>query len=128
VDLDPFPGLYAAVTRQSPDVNPAGGCHPEQRLSLDEALRGYTLEAAYAEFAERDKGSLEPGKLADFLVLQVPQHAQRAEGERSLTSDLAKLAPRELLDVRVLRTYVGGALVYDAQSAGGSDGQVSLTR
>jgi len=97
--LDPFRGLYAAVTRQSPDGTPEGGWHAEQRLTLDEALRGYTQEAAYAEFAERDKGSLEAGKLADFVVL---------------ASDPSALPPRELLDLRVLRTYVGGVLVFEA--------------
>jgi len=105
--LDPFHGIYAAVTRQAPDGTPAGGWRPEQRLTLDEALRGYTREAAYAEFEERDKGSLETGKLADFLVL---------------SADITQLAPPQLLELRVLRTYVGGKLVFE------SDGQVSPTR
>jgi predicted amidohydrolase YtcJ len=96
--LNPFHGIYAAVTRQTPDGEPPGGWHPEERLSLDEALRGYTQEAAYAEHAERDKGSLEAGKLADFLVL---------------SADITKLSPKELLALRVLRTYVGGKLVFE---------------
>jgi hypothetical protein len=61
--LNPFYGIYAAITRQDPDGNPAVGWHPEQRLTLQEALRGYTREAAFAEFEESQKGSLEPGKL-----------------------------------------------------------------
>jgi predicted amidohydrolase YtcJ len=97
--LDPFYGIYAALTRQSPDGTPAGGWRPEERLTLDEALRGYTREGAYAEHEERDKGSLETGKLADFLVL---------------SADITKLAPKEMLELRAERTYVAGKLVFQA--------------
>ncbi|HMI87647.1 MAG TPA: amidohydrolase [Polyangiaceae bacterium] len=97
--LDPFHGIYAAITRQSPDGKPDSGWHPEERLTLDEALRGYTREAAYAEFEERDKGSLEVGKLADFLVL---------------SADITKVSPKEMLELRAQRTYVGGKLVFQA--------------
>jgi predicted amidohydrolase YtcJ len=89
--------MYAAVTRQNPDGSPEGGWHPEERLTLDEALRGYTQEAAYAEHEERDKGSIEAGKLADFLVL---------------SADITKVSPKEMLGLRALRTYVGGKLVH----------------
>ena len=61
--LNLYYGIYAAITRQDPQGNPPGGWHPEQRLTLEEVLRGYTLEAAYAEFEEKDKGSIEKGKL-----------------------------------------------------------------
>ena len=54
--LNPFYGIYAAITRQDPEGNPSEGWYPEQRLTLDEALRGYTIEAAYAEFEEAVKG------------------------------------------------------------------------
>jgi len=97
--LNPFYGIYAAITRQDPQGNPPGGWYPEQRLTLDEALRGYTLEAAYAEFEEQSKGSIEPGKLADFIVI---------------SQDITKLPPREILSIRVLRSFIGGKLVYDA--------------
>ena len=97
--LDPFHGIYAAITRQSPEGAPAGGWRPEERLTLHEAMRGYTQEAAYAEHEERDKGSLEPGKLADFLVL---------------SADITKSSPREILGLRAQRTYVGGKLVFQA--------------
>jgi predicted amidohydrolase YtcJ len=97
--LNPFYGIYAAVTRQSPEGKPEGGWRPEERLTLEEALRGYTQEAAYAEYEERDKGSLESGKLADFLVL---------------SADITQLSPREILALRVQRTYVGGKLVFQA--------------
>lgn len=96
--LNPFYGMYAAITRQDPSGNPPGGWHPEQRLTLDEALRGYTVEGAYAEFEEKTKGSIEPGKLADLTVI---------------SSDITKLPSKQLLSVHVLRTMIGGKVVYD---------------
>ena len=99
--LNPFYGVYAAVTRQDPNGNPAGGWFPEQRLTLEDALRGYTREAAYAEFEEKDKGSLEPGKLADIIILD--------KDIRSLAS-----SPKEILSIRIMKTFVGGRLVYDS--------------
>jgi predicted amidohydrolase YtcJ len=96
--LNPFYGIYAAITRQDPQGNPPGGWYPEQRLTLEEALRGYTVEAAYAEFEEQAKGSIEPGKLADFIVI---------------SQDITKLPAKEILAIRVLKTFVGGKLVYD---------------
>ena len=95
--LNPFYGIYAAVTRQDPEGNPPGGWHPEQRLTLEEALRGYTVEATYAEFEENNKGSIEAGKLADFTVI---------------SEDITKLSPKQILSLRVLKTFVGGRLVY----------------
>jgi predicted amidohydrolase YtcJ len=91
--LDPFRGLYAAVTREDASGNPPGGWYPAQRLTLDEALRGYTVEAAYAEFEERDKGSIATGKLADFVVL---------------SKDIRGLPPNELLTVRVQQVWIAG--------------------
>ena len=97
--LNPFYGIYAAITRQDPQGNPAGGWHPEQKLTLEEALRGYTVEAAYAEFEEKDKGSIEKGKLADLTVI---------------AQDITKIPPPQILSIRVLQTFVGGRVVYDA--------------
>ena len=97
--LNPFYGIYAAITRQDPAGNPPGGWYPEQRLTLDEALRGYTVEGAYAEFEENAKGSIEEGKLADLTVI---------------SQDITTLAPKEILSIRVLKTFVGGKLVYDS--------------
>jgi predicted amidohydrolase YtcJ len=97
--VNPFYGIYAAITRQDPNGNPAGGWHPDQRLTLEEALRGYTVEAAYAEFEEKAKGSIEKGKLADFTII---------------SRDITKLAPSAILTVHVLKTFVGGSLVYEA--------------
>jgi predicted amidohydrolase YtcJ len=96
--LNPFYGIYAAITRQHPDGNPPGGWHAEQKLTLDEALRGYTLEAAYAEFQENQKGSIERGKLADLIVI---------------SKDITRSAPRDILSIQVLKTFVGGKLVYE---------------
>lgn len=99
--LNPFYGIYAAITRQDPQGNPPGGWYPEQRLTLDEALRGYTVEAAYAEFEEQSKGSIEAGKLADITVI---------------SKDITKSAPKEILSIHVLKTYIGGILVYDGDT------------
>ena len=82
--------------------NPAGGWNPQERLTLDEALRGYTLEAAYAEFEENAKGSIEKGKLADLTVIG---------------QDITKIPPPAILSIQVLKTFVGGKVVYDAATA-----------
>jgi predicted amidohydrolase YtcJ len=96
--LTPFRGVYAAVTRK----NEAGTheYYPGQKLTIDEALAAYTTGSAYAEFAEKDKGVLATGMLADFVVLD---------------RDLTKIAPKEILGTRVLRTVVGGKTVYQAK-------------
>jgi len=101
--LNPFYGIYAAITRQDVDGNPSDGWRPEQRLTLDEALRGYTREGAYAEFEEKQEGSLEPGKLADLIVID---------------KDITQLGsrPKEILSIRVMKTFIGGKLVFDASN------------
>ncbi len=95
--ISPFRGLFAAVTRQ----NEAGTqtFQPAQRLTLDEAIYAYTQASAFAEFRERSKGRLEPGYLADFVVLD---------------RDITKATPRALLETQVLRTVVGGVTRYQA--------------
>jgi predicted amidohydrolase YtcJ len=98
--LNPFYGIYAAITRQDPSGNPQGGWHPEQKVPLDDALRGYTVEAAYAEFSEKDKGTIEAGKLADFTVID---------------KDIIRVQPKEILSITVLKTFVGGKAVYEAK-------------
>jgi predicted amidohydrolase YtcJ len=103
--LNPLYGIYAAITRQDPKGNPPGGWHPEQRLTLDEALRGYTAEAAYAEFAEKMKGSIEPGKWADLTVI---------------SDDLTRIQPRQILSIHVLETMIAGKSPY--RQAPGSAG------
>ena len=95
--VDPRLGLYSAVTRADAEGKPAGGWRAEEKLTAYEALRGFTLDAAYAGFAEKELGSLEPGKRADFVLL----------GDDPLT-----IAPERLRDVEVKATYVDGRRVY----------------
>lgn len=95
--MNPFRGIYVAVTRK----NEAGTKEffPEQKITVQQALAAYTTGAAYAQFAEKEKGTLAPGMLADFVVLD---------------RDLTKVAPPEILKTQVLRTMVGGKTVYEA--------------
>ena len=97
--LNPLPGIYAAVTRATLDGKHPGGWFPEQRITLDEALRVYTQGSAFAEFAENQKGTIAPGKLADIIVL---------------SDDLFSIPPEKIRDVHVLTTIVGGKMVYEA--------------
>lgn len=96
--VTPFRGFYAAVTRMSEDGKKS--YYPEQKLNIDQAIAAYTTGAAFAEFAEKQKGKLEPGMLADFVVL-----------DRDITSAPAP----KILATRVLRTVVGGKTVYEAK-------------
>jgi predicted amidohydrolase YtcJ len=96
--LNPLVGIYAAVTRRTTDGKNPDGWFPEEKISLDEAIKGFTLNGAYAEFSERIKGSLEVGKLADLVVLD---------------QNLFKIAPEKIKDARVTLTVVGGKIVYD---------------
>ena len=100
--LDPMLTLYAATTRATLDGRNPGGWFPEQKLSIEEAIEAYTLGSAYAEFQEHEKGTISPGKLADFVLL---------------SEDVLHLPPAQLRRVRVLRTWVGGAEVYKATAA-----------
>lgn len=95
----PLEGIYAAVTRRTLDDKNPNGWVPEQKISVEEALMAYTIDAAYAEFAEKEKGSLEVGKLADFVLLD---------------ADLTKITPEKIRDVKVLMTVVGGKVVYQS--------------
>ena len=95
----PLEGIYAAVTRITLDDRNPGGWVPQQKITVEEALRGYTSEAAYAEFAEKRKGTLEAGRLADFVLLN---------------RDLTRIPPPEIRDVRVLATVVGGKVVFES--------------
>jgi predicted amidohydrolase YtcJ len=95
--INPLRGIYACVTRELPDGGPAGGWEPEEKLPVDQCLRAYTYGSAYAEFAEGKKGELKVGEYADFVVL---------------STDLTKATPKEILKTEVLRTVVGGRVVY----------------
>ena len=96
-DANPLLGFYAAVTRQKPDGTPAAGWFPDQRMSREEALRSWTIEGAYAAFEETRKGSLEAGKLADFVML---------------SADIMTIPSSEITRTRVMMTVVNGKIVY----------------
>jgi len=94
---NPFFGIHAAVTRQDHDNRPPGGWRPEQKMTLLEAFRAFTLDAAYAEHQEKTLGSLEAGKWADFIVVD---------------RNIFKIAPEKIWLTQVLQTWVGGKQVY----------------
>jgi predicted amidohydrolase YtcJ len=93
----PLEGIYAAVTRRTLDGENRDGWIPEEKITVEEALRAYTIGAAYASFEEDLKGSLKAGKLADFVMLD---------------QNLLETDPGRIKDVRVLHTYVGGSQVF----------------
>jgi predicted amidohydrolase YtcJ len=97
-EANPLLGFYAAITRQDPQGNPAGGWMPDQRMTRDEALASFTANAAFAARMEKELGSLEEGKLADLVVL---------------SRDIMTVAPRDILTTRVLKTIIGGRIVYE---------------
>jgi predicted amidohydrolase YtcJ len=99
--LDPLLGIYAAVTRRTLDGKHPEGWVPEQKITVEEALRGYTYEPAYAVFAEQDRGMLRPGALADLVLLD---------------RDLTAIPPATIGDTRVNATIVGGKVVYQASA------------
>src|SRR5712671_725166 len=99
VTLNPWRGVQTAVTRQTQEGEPVGGFVPQQRLSLEDTIRAYTLGAAFAGRREKTEGSLEPGKLADFIILD---------------RDLFKIEPSEIGKTEVLLTVVGGKAVYES--------------
>ncbi|OYY14508.1 MAG: amidohydrolase [Sphingobacteriia bacterium 35-40-8] len=96
-DISPFKTFLAAVVRKDANGFPAGGFQMENALSREETIRGMTIWAAKAGFLEKEVGSLEPGKLADFTLLD---------------KDLMKVAPDSILKVKVLATYIGGKKVF----------------
>jgi predicted amidohydrolase YtcJ len=97
--VTPFRGIYSALTRTSEDGKKS--YYPAEKLNIEQAIAAYTTGAAYAEFAEKEKGKLEPGMLADFVVLD---------------QDITAAPPPKILATKVLRTVVGGKTVYDIES------------
>jgi predicted amidohydrolase YtcJ len=95
----PLEGIYAAVTRRTLDGSTPGGWHPEQRITVEEALRAYTVDAAYASFDETQKGKLANSALADFVMLD---------------RDITRIAPESIRDACVRMTVVGGRIVYSS--------------
>jgi hypothetical protein len=98
--LSPILGIYAAVTRATLDGGHPEGWFPEQRLTVEEALRTYTLGSAYAAFQENEKGSITPGKLGDIVVI---------------SDDLFTISPAKIKDAHIVMTVVGGKIVYQGE-------------
>jgi predicted amidohydrolase YtcJ len=95
--LDPILGVYAAVTRATLDGKNPGGWIPEEKITLPEAIEAYTMGSAFAEFQERDKGCITPGKLADMVIL---------------SDNIFDLKPEDIRNVKVKTTILGGKVVY----------------
>lgn len=95
--LNPIPSFYAAVTRKTLKGQPPGGYEPDQKLTRDQALRTYTIDAAYGAFQEKVKGSIEPGKLADFTVF---------------SKDIMTVPEDEILNTEVSMVIVDGKVAY----------------
>jgi predicted amidohydrolase YtcJ len=96
----PLEGIYAAVTRRTLDDRNPSGWVPEQKITVEEAVRAYTQTAAYASFDEKVKGSLAVGKLADFVMLD---------------RNIFEMPPEEIRNVRVTMTFVGGRAVFETR-------------
>ena len=103
---NPFPGLAAAVSRQDMNGQPAGGWIPKERVSFEQALAGFTRGAAYAGFAEGKIGSLEPGKWADFIIVD---------------RDVSLVDPQALARTQVLETWVAGIKVWEKAPNAGTE-------
>lgn len=101
VTLNPFEGLQNAVTRQTVEGKPEGGWIPQERISLAQAVEAYTLGAAFAGHREKWEGSLEPGKLADLIIV---------------SQNIFESDPHKIADTKVILTMVGGRVVYQADS------------
>ncbi len=99
--LNPMLGLYAAVTRATLDGKNPKGWFPEQKLTVAESVQAYTMGSAYAEFQENEKGSITTGKLADMVIL---------------SDDIFAIDPVKIRDVKVLKTFFGGKLIWDADA------------
>jgi hypothetical protein len=98
--LDPLQGIAAAVTRRTLDGKHPGGWVPAQKITVEEAVRAFTVGAAFAEFQEQTKGTLTPGKLADFVMLD---------------RDIFCIDPAAIENARVLLTVMDGRVVFEAR-------------
>jgi predicted amidohydrolase YtcJ len=101
VTLNPWEGLEMAVTRQTTEGTPAGGWLPQERVTLEQAIEAYTLGAAYAGRREKTEGSIEPGKLADVVIV---------------SQNIFEIDPHAIAKTKVVKTIVGGKVVYDAEA------------
>lgn len=101
-DYDIFYGLHSAITRRDENLEPEGGWYPEQRMTPEEALTGYTIWGAYSAFMEGETGTLEPGKWADITVMDIDPLV------------VGETDPAKLLEGKILLTMVNGEIVHDA--------------
>lgn len=97
-DCDPFQNIYMAVTRKDLNGHPEGGYFPQECVDVETAVDAYTLESAYAEFMENVKGRIQPGFLADMVVLD---------------RDIFTVDPDEIKDISPVMTMVGGKVVFE---------------
>lgn len=95
--VNPLLGIYAAVTRRTIDGKNPAGWNPEQKISVEDAIKCYTINNAYASYQEKDLGSIEPGKFADFIML---------------SEDILTIAPEKIKDVKVIMTVFNGVIKY----------------
>ena len=95
-----FYGLFAAISRQDKSLQPTGGWYPDQVMTIEEAIRGYTIWSAYAGFREEDTGTLAVGKWADLTVMDIDPFA------------LARTTPEKILNGNILMTWVNGKPIY----------------
>jgi predicted amidohydrolase YtcJ len=100
--LNPILTIYGAVTRATLDGKNPDGWFPEQKLTVAESVEAYTMGSAYAEFQDKEKGSITPGKLADMVLL---------------SDDIFSMPPEKIRDAYVLKTIVGGKIVWDRETA-----------
>lgn len=98
---NPFPGIAAAISRADPEGQPPGGWRPEEKVTLAQALAGFTREPAYAGFAEDRIGSLDPGHWADFIFVD---------------RDIAAVSPGALAATKVTETWMAGQKVFEANA------------
>ena len=96
--LNPIPSFYASVTRQTLDGTPEGGYEPDQKMTREQALKSYTLDAAFGAFEENIKGSIQVGKVADFTMFN---------------KDIMKIDDKEILSTEIAMTIVGGKVVFE---------------
>ena len=96
--LNPLPSFYASVSRRTLGGSPVGGYEPDQKMTRDQALKSYTIYAAYGAFMENEKGSIEVGKLADFTVFD---------------QDIMTIPEDDILKTKVKMTIIGGEVKYE---------------
>jgi len=101
--MAPLMGIYAAVTRRTLDGKHPDGWIPEQKITVAEAVRAYTMGSAYASFEEKIKGSIEPGKLADLVVL---------------SDDIFSIGPVKIADTKVFLTIFDGRIIFGKDPSG----------